>query len=323
MAYRLEDGEPVRDGIRRCSREQLDAAIHALTDGIQTDPVESIHEARKSLKKERSLLRLARAALDPSQRRRDATVLRATARMLSGTRDADVMVGALDDLSERFVEIVPKQAIAEARTRLVAQREVERVRSMESGSAAAVAIDLKAARHEIDDWRLRPGGWAAIGEGLLRSYRRGRKAFKLARAEPTPENLHDWRKRVKDLWYHLRLLRPISKPIMRGQADEAHRLSELLGDDHDLWVLRTALAGMASEIPVDLDPLIAVLDRRRDELQTDALLHGARLYAEKPKAFLRRIHRYWKAWRVEGLGGAKSPAARSDASFTRVDPSAR
>jgi CHAD domain-containing protein len=240
MSYRLEDGEAVRDGIRRCSQEQLDSAIQELTDGVRVDLVDAIHDARKALKKERSLLRLARATLVPRERRHEAAVLREAARRLSGTRDADVMVAAL----EEFDGIGPRQAFAAARAHLIAQRDSERVRSLESGVAAVVAIDLRTARREIDELRLRRGGWAGLAPGLSRTYRRGRAAFKLASADPTPQNLHDWRKRVKDLWYHLRLLRPVSKPTMRGQADETHRLSELLGDDHDLWVLRGALGAM-------------------------------------------------------------------------------
>lgn len=303
MSYRLEDGEAVRDGIRRCSRELMDDAVEQLTEGITDDPVEAIHEARKSLKKQRSLLRLTRAAFDPDHRRREAAMFRAAARSLSGTRDADVMVGALDDLTKRFAGRAPQPTLTVARTRLVAERELERARAMEAGSAAAVAVELRAARRETDGWELRRDGWAAVADGLGRSYRRGRHAFKRARTEPTPENLHDWRKRVKDLWYHLRLLRQVSAPTMRGQADEAHRLSELLGDDHDLWVLRTALTGFGDQLTVDLDPLIDMIDRRRSELQGDALLLGERVYAEKPKAFVRRVHRYWKAWRAGAKAG--------------------
>lgn len=309
MPYRLEPGEPVRDGLRRCSREQLESAIEELTDGIKADPVEAIHEARKALKKQRSLLRLARAALPRRERRQEAAGFRQAARKLSESRDADVMISALDALSERFAGTVPKSTFAAARERLLARREEERKRATRSGSAAAVVVELRAARRRVDEWELGRGGWPAIAGGLERSYRRGRHAFAIAGGEPTPEHLHDWRKRVKDLWYHLRLLRPLSESTMRGQADEAHRVSELLGDDHDLWVLRGALMGLDDEIPDDLEPLLRAIDQRRGQLQRRAVLLGERVYAEKPKAFLRRIHRYWKAWRAESRGAAVSTSS--------------
>ena len=120
------------------------------------------------------------------------------------------------------------------------------------------------------------------------------------RLEPPPktvENLHDWRKRAKDLWYHLRLLKPFSPAIIGGHADEAHRLADLLGDDHDLALLRETLLGGGGEVPVDVEAVIGLIEHRRDQLQAEAMQVGERLYAERPKAFRRRMHRYWKATR--------------------------
>ena len=51
------------------------------------------------------------------------------------------------------------------------------------------------------------------------------------------ESLHEWRKRVKHLWYHHTLLRSLWPPVMEVTGDEAHALSDHLGDDHDLAVL--------------------------------------------------------------------------------------
>ena len=43
-------------------------------------------------------------------------------------------------------------------------------------------------------------------EALTRTYVRGRDDFKTVLEDPTSENLHEWRKRVKDLWYQEQLL---------------------------------------------------------------------------------------------------------------------
>ncbi len=65
MAYRFEADEGVREAIIRCAREQLDHAIGELSDGVGDDPIRAVHSARKAIKKERSLLRLARGAMPP------------------------------------------------------------------------------------------------------------------------------------------------------------------------------------------------------------------------------------------------------------------
>ncbi|HUA04865.1 MAG TPA: CHAD domain-containing protein [Solirubrobacteraceae bacterium] len=310
MPYRLDSRESAENGLRRCAREQLDSAIDELTAGVRKDPVEAVHSARKDLKKERSLLRLFRGTLDPAERRRENDAVRHAAQLLSTARDAEVMVQALDDLSERFAGQVPKRTFTTIRKQLTAERDPARASLLDSGLTDDVADELKAVRARIDDWRLGRGGWRAIESGLDRSYRRGRSGLERAAAEPSVENFHEWRKRTKDLWYHLRVLTPISPGIVGGQAKDAHRLADLLGDDHDLAVLRKRLEQTADAITADLDPAFGLIDHRREQLQQEAVLLGRRLYAEKPSAFSRRLHRYWKAWRRGArAAGAPRPTA--------------
>ena len=296
MAYQLGDGETAERALRRSAREELDRAIAELTDGVKEDPVTAVHDARKALKKERSLLRLARGTLSSSQRRATNATLRDAGRRLSDARDAEVKIQAVDDLSSRYAGQLPKPAFDAVKAHLEAKAAVDRA---SPGAAREVAEQLVAVRSEIDDWRMRRDGWAAIGKGLERSYERGRRAFRRAQREPTTENLHEWRKRAKDLWYHVRLLEPVSPGVMHGSAQEAHQLSDLLGDDHDLAVLRESLAGDGAAVATDLDSMLALIDHRRRQLQADALHAGARLYEEKPKAFVRRIRGYWKVWQAD------------------------
>jgi hypothetical protein len=85
---------------------------------------------------------------------------------------------------------------------------------------------------------------------------------------------------------------------MTSWATEAHRLTELLGDDHDRVVLEQALA----DLPAGTDApeaLLAALAEERAALQAEALALGRRLHAEPPKPFLGRLSAYWHAWRSE------------------------
>jgi len=45
--------------------------------------------------------------------------------------------------------------------------------------------------------------------------------------------------------------------------------------------------------------VLGLIEHRRAQLQTEAIFLGERLYAEKPKPFVRRLRRYWRAWRDE------------------------
>jgi CHAD domain-containing protein len=118
---------------------------------------------------------------------------------------------------------------------------------------------------------------------LKRTYARGREAFARADRKPTATNLHEWRKRVKDLWYQERLLQGSWPNVMKAQAKEAKKLSKLLGEDHDLAVLAEH---------VDDPQLLELIEQRRAELLERSRDLGRRIYAERPKAFARRARRY-------------------------------
>jgi CHAD domain-containing protein len=284
-----------------------------LNEGIRADPVTAVHSARKAVKKERALLRLSRDAVAPPKRRRENAALREAARQLSDTRDAEVLVQALDFLSERYAGQLPEVTFAAFRQELEAGRDLARERLDDPTLASAVVGELAASRSRIAAWRLKRGGWKAIEGGLLRTYKRGQKAFGKARAEPDVEHLHEWRKRAKDLWYDLRLLAPVCGQGVRGQAKDAHALADLLGDDHDLAVLRQSLLRSARGVPADLDAVLALVDHRREQLLAQAIAVGESVYAEKPKAFGRRMRRCWRAGRARQRAQSPDPGELADA----------
>ena len=297
-AYRLRSWETAADGIRRIALGRADDALEQLRDGVERDFPAAIHEARKDLKKLRSVLRLVRKELGDELYRRENNRFRDTGRMLSGARDAEVKLGAVRDLCERF----PERLSAERLAPLIGALEGERDRHVEanrSGGAVAVAIrEIEAGRAVIEAWPLEADGWKLIEPGLRRQYRRGRKRFAAARDEPTNETIHEWRKRVKDLWYHLRILRDVDRDTLAPAIDDSHRLSELLGDHHDLAVMRQDALGRREPLAAgELDRLLAAITERQRQLLAEAMPLGERIYAEKPKALSKRVRRRWNARR--------------------------
>lgn len=309
MAYRFDSDEGVRSAFVRCADEQLDRAVSELTQGIGEDPVEAVHAARKAIKKERSLLRLARASMDSAQRRRENAALRDVGRSLSTARDAEVMLDTLEQLSARYVGQLPETVFAQIHDRLRERRDRERAELAASSRAGRAADELQAVRARHARWRLARGGWPAIERGLQRSYRDGRALFSRARSERGFEGWHAWRKRAKDLWYQERLLAPAAGPSVAGHAKDAHRLADALGDDHDLGVLEDALRSGTMTPPVDLDAVLELIGYRRRELQAEALRLGARIYAESPKQFIRRIRSSWEAGRALAREGREQDPA--------------
>ena len=116
MSYRLESGEGVADGIRRIVAEELDDAIAGLRAGAEQAAEardEAIHEARKSLKKSRSALRLVQEDLPRKTRAAENAAMRDAARRLSGARDAQVMI---DTLAAVVADAVPPPPADQVRT---------------------------------------------------------------------------------------------------------------------------------------------------------------------------------------------------------------
>jgi CHAD domain-containing protein len=291
--YRLHEGEPADAGVRRVAKGRVETALQHLRRDAGKDLATAVHDTRKDMKKLRSVLRLVRDELGDKRYRAENERYRDAARLLASSRDAEVKLETLSALRERYGDEVPPAK------RLTRALTTEREREAGSADGAELGARLEQAARAIeaggeaiDDWPLDVSGWKLLRSGLERGYRRGRRRFADVRADPTPEAVHEWRKRVKDLWYHLRLLREIWPQALEAQSDLAHELSDLLGDHHDLTVLADEIRARG-----DRDPpvLLALCERRQQELLDRALPLGERLYAEQPKQFAARLEAYWRA----------------------------
>ena len=281
-----------------------------LREHVDADPGDAVHGARKAIKKERSLLRLARGSVDPHRRRSENRTLRDAARGLSDTRDAEAMLHTLEDLSQRYAGQLPAGEFQAVQEPLQRRRDAEREQPSTTAQTVQALNALGGVRARLENWTFSEDGWDAIEPGLRRSYRDGRRAFRRARRSRSTARWHQWRRRAKDQWYHQRLLAPVGGPAVAGQAKDAHHLADLLGDDHDLAVLRTAMIGGdaklgdALEVAADTDAILGLIDHRRRQLQTQALQIGARVYVEKPAAFTRRMRTIWRSGRGHAAAAA-------------------
>src|SRR5215207_9897231 len=297
-AYRLLAGEPVGPGINRVIAARINDAVAYLRGEAESDAAERVHEARKDLKKIRSALRLVRDAIGDDVWRLENDHYRDCARQLSGFRDAEILVEALDGLAERFGQTANDRFHRLRRELDRENRAAHEDDSVERAMASAAA-ELEAGRSRIDVLPLKGDGWDLIGPGIHRSYRRGRKRLRGVEEDASVTNLHELRKRVKDLWYQLRLIRDADADMLGPLADHAHDLSDHLGDDHDLALLREQVQRRSATFadPADQRHLLEQIDERRGELQFAAISLAERIYAEKPKKFTKRLERRWATWR--------------------------
>ena len=302
MSYRLEADEPLNAGLKRIMHEQIDRAVRNLKnpDG---DPHGAIHEARKCFKKIRAVLRLVRDEVGAEIYQRENVCYRDAGRALSDIRDSFVKVATVDALVDHYGEHLEADAFQETRQRLLDDHHALSQRIFkEENVPAQVTETVEEARSRIATLPIGRENFGAIRDSIHRVYKRGYRGLANSYEEPVPENFHDWRKRVKYLWYHVRILNPLWPGLFAAWADEIHDLSDYLGDAHDLAELRTLITEDPSLFTDDSERelLAALVDRRRAELEAAAHPLGRRIYAETAEKFVQRMAGYWQAWQAEG-----------------------
>ncbi len=296
MSFAFRKKESVHKGICRLVCKRIERALECLD---AKDKPGAVHGVRKEIKKLRSILRLVRSELGTRNYRRETAALREMAGHLAGARDAYVKLQAFEHLIEHFHGQLAKQPFIETRKALQENCRGEIKQFLEAGSAKVVRGLLQKMARRSEDFKIKSDGWTAIAPGVKWSYGCGRQSYQEVLSDPNPETFHEWRKRVKDLWYHLRLLSPIWPEQMSAAAQTLGQLSDYLGDDHDLVLLEQQVKKKDHIPPEELETLNGLVELRHKELRGAALAIGARYYAEKPAVFCKRLGQYWKTWAEE------------------------
>lgn len=282
-AILLED-KTVEAALRRIAREEAEGALSMVQDEGDLGP--RVHAMRKTVKKLRGLLRLVRPVFPAA--RAENEVLRDAGRGLSDLRDAAVQLTTVERLSEGMPE--------ERRARLL--RPFREAAGHQDAEAAprllpAFAAAMASLRDRSEGWALEEDGWDALEPGLEATWAAARKGMRAARRDPKPDDLHEWRKRVKDHWYQARLLRPIWPAMMDPHVAAADGLGEILGQVNDLAVLRDRLEAAQLEEALRSEAR-DLADLRHAALMGRAIPLGRRLLTGPPEALTARWSVWWK-----------------------------
>jgi CHAD domain-containing protein len=281
MPFRFKKSESPAKALRRVCRERVGAALDCLQ---RPGHPAAVHGARKEIKKLRALFRLMRDEISVRTYRKGVKALRAAAGSLAATRDARVMLKAFEKLAGRTAGRYPHIEKALGKH---ARQEARRFRKDDSVSLAERM--LRKTQRRVGSLKIKLTGWAAMAPGLKQSYQQGQAACRLAHKKAAPENFHDWRRHVKDLWFYFCLLRPICPAATQSSADDLERLALQLGEDHDLFLLQEFMAKYCAEQSGEVNRLERLIAARQKKLRAAALKLGSQLYAETPAAFCHRL----------------------------------
>ncbi|NJL44777.1 MAG: CHAD domain-containing protein [Leptolyngbyaceae cyanobacterium SM2_3_12] len=301
MAYRFLADSTVEANLHRIMDEQLEKAIQQLRENFSTTPERAIHHTRKRLKKCRSLLRLLRKSMDKATYKQEKNALRDLGRALAPARDAEAYAETLADLLETYRRPLDMETFSELQASLAdwQQSELQKLTNRDNVIPFLIA-ELTASQERLNRLSLKKAEWEAIEPNLLRLYSQGQERFQTAYEDQgSDQDFHAWRKRVKDLWYALRLLRLVWPPVIQATESEAHTLAQLLGDGHDIAELEVFLQHCPDSIApklIQLEVLTPLMHHQKQQIYQQAKSLGQKLYAEAPEAFTQRLARYWEPW---------------------------
>ncbi len=316
MSDRIRPHRSASKEVARVAQHRLDKARKALNLPAR-QRARGIHHARKRIKELRALLRLVRLPLGKRYKTENRR-LRDAARLLSELRDREAQLEAWDALVASS-PVALTEALQHGVRRRLAARPGAAGGSQSGNQAIGEALAmLDQVESDIDSWPIDGKGFGVFEASLRKTLRDGRKALARAQADPSAETLHEWRKRVKDQWYQTRYLGRAWPAVFDARAAQLKQLAQMLGDDHDLWMLEDLLAREPALFgnPEERLQVSQLMTQRRGYLQREALALGRKLYTESPGSLCRRWRGYWRLAREEGRvrQGEERPerAGRSD-----------
>jgi CHAD domain-containing protein len=224
---------------------------------------ESVHDARKSIKKLRATLRLAESMAPVRALNAVSTPLRRAAHTLGPMRDHLVLRETAKRVAGRR-ETPPPEAAAPPAPPILKRASGDLQKALAAlGPLLQEGLDAKGAK-----------------KGLRTIYKRAQKEMKRARKTSSDDDLHAWRRRAKDLLYVTEL---VEAP--NGLVKKLRRVTQLLGDDHDLATFiahHHAHRGSAS-----FGHLLQRARKRRAPLPKKAFRLGSRIFSDAPRDFVR------------------------------------
>jgi CHAD domain-containing protein len=269
--------------------------VQALVEDDNIEGTKAVHDIRRMMKRWRSMLRLLAPFLDEqSTKLRDDA--RSLARRLSTARDAQAAIDAFHDVLETPMEGaagMSPRTLATLRARLEGLRASNESASWNKAIRRELADYVTAAAYQAGHWPLDAVTFNDLADRLARTYRRARRAIPEDWDTVDAEDLHEFRRRVIEHRYQMELVEPAWPRFGRMWVEEAQRLRTRLGSYQDLEMLR-ALTAPHQPLARWRSRLLPAIAARQSEHAKSASRVAARLFAEPPKAFRRRIEAIWE-----------------------------
>jgi CHAD domain-containing protein len=293
VAFRLKQDAPIAAEVRRIVLRQLELAISELHSVGDPQSDEAVHDARRRVKKIRAIIRLVRPVLAGGGRSVDRDLSRVS-RLLAPVADGQGVVETLEELAHRYAKTLPKPTLEAARVGVIRNSARADHQAEARGIMKIAAGTLRHERKRIKQWRIEARGFRAIEPGLEESYKRARRMMLHTWSKPRPSRFHSWRRCVKDHWFHVRLLEGRCGNHLLAHQRRIEALDGILGEYHNVILLRDVLVKDTALTRDEVARCLRVVARYQRVLRRHAEMLGVRVFIERPRRFVRRVHRLWR-----------------------------
>ena len=298
MAFQFKQEETVATAIHRVLKEQIAKAAAEL----QSTPKQihqGVHNARKCIKKIRSVLRLIRSEIPQHAYRNENIKFRDAARCLASTREAGAMLETFEQLCQNFPELSGEENVFTMRRQILQWRDdTTKLDDGFKGTCAVIASKFHDSSCEIHKIFPSQLNFSSIAAAFKRIYKQGKKARKMVEENFNEESSHEWRKLVKDYYYYSHLFGSSRPEFWQKRSVKLKELSEFLGNYHDLCIfkklLKTKRYSWGKE---NCRAFKKIATREQEKLRLAAQQIGAEVYRQTAADFYTEICSHWQMWK--------------------------
>jgi len=195
----------------------------------------TVHDVRVLMKKARSVVRLIAPQMDTEFIGRERQALREVGRIMCSWRDISVLRKALKNLKKRNPDIFLKLADNEKINSLIKKPESsEELPVEEKNNLGQIVEILNKTGYRIRFEPMNKLDPHLLIKSLETTYICVVNNYMICRNNPKAANLHEFRKRTKDLLYQLWFFRPLNPPVVKALEKKLDLLTQNLGKFNDL-----------------------------------------------------------------------------------------
>lgn len=286
MSFCLDPSQPGDAELRRVVLLQI-GHVRQQALNVAENPLKGPHEARKTIKKIRAALRLARAADEAFYRAENARWREISAAM-AGPRETAALIETVDRFVEEFADAENRSTLLTLRAHLVMRLDVLMAEGGELAAAGQACVEgCDEGARAIAAWPLPRGAKAGahlLAKGAKRGWEEAEAAREQAQRTGAEDDFHALRKAVKRHWTHLGLLQYFWPSPARKRRKAVEALGETLGELNDIYVMEAQIATGVIPIAFDTEGHMArLMERKRRELCHRSLDEAEPLFGHPPR----------------------------------------